>query len=121
MVVVGRIEALDQRARDVGAAAVLGEAEERPRAFAEALDQPGLGQQLEMARDARLRLAQDVGEIGDGQLGLGQQREHAQPRLLAGRLERGVEGVETEHSAVCHSNQPGLWGRSHYIKISLYV
>ena len=36
-----------------------------------ALDQAGLGQQLEMARDARLRLAQDVGQVRDRQLGLG--------------------------------------------------
>ena len=57
-----------------------GQAEERPGALAEALDQAGLDQQLEMARDARLRLAQDVGEVGDGQLGLGQQRQDAQPR-----------------------------------------
>ena len=86
----------EQRARHLGAAAVLGQAEEGPGALAEALDQAGLGQQLEMARDARLRLAQDVGQVGDGQFGLGQQRQHAQPRLLAGRLEGRVEGVETE-------------------------
>ena len=49
-----------------------------------------------MARDARLRLAQDLGEVGDGQLGLGQQRQDAQARVLAGRLERRVEGVECE-------------------------
>ena len=55
-----------------------------------------------MARDARLRLAQDVGEVGDGQLGLGQQRQHAQARLLAGRLEGGVEGIEAELGAGGH-------------------
>ena len=32
---------------------------------------PGFGQQLEMARDARLRLPQDLGEVGDRQFGLG--------------------------------------------------
>ena len=57
---------------------------------------PASASSLQMARDARLRLAQDVGEVGDGQLGLGQQRQHAQARLLAGRLERRVEGIETE-------------------------
>ena len=53
-----------------------------------------------MARDARLRLAQDVGEVGDGQFGLGQQRQDAQARLLAGGLEGGVESVETEPAAL---------------------
>ena len=90
------IEPRDQRARELGAAAALGQAEERPGALAEALDQAGFGQQLEMARDARLRLAQDLGEVGDRQLGLGQQRQDAQPRGLAGRLERGVEGIERQ-------------------------
>ena len=91
-----------QRARHLGAAAMLGQAEERPGALAETLDQAGLGQQLEMARDARLRLAQDVGQVGDGQLGLGQQRQHAQARFLAGRLEGGVEGIEAELRTVAH-------------------
>ena len=115
---------VEQRARDVGAAAVLGQPEERPGALAEALDQAGFGQQLEMARDARLRLAQDVGEVGDGQLGLGQQRQHAQARLLAGGLERRVEGIETEPAVVAHVGSlgfmPDAWAASHHIKISLY-
>ncbi len=49
-----------------------------------------------MAGDARLGLAEDVSEVGDGQLGLGQQRQDAQAGILARRLEGGVEGVETE-------------------------
>lgn len=85
---------IEQRARHFGGTAVLGETEERPGAFAEALDQPGLDQELEVPGDARLRLAQDVGEVGDGQFGLGQQRQHTQPRLLARRFQRGVEGIE---------------------------
>ena len=57
---VGRIEPPDQRLRDVGDAAALAEAIERPAPLAEAIDQPGFGQQLQMSRDARLRLAQDL-------------------------------------------------------------
>ena len=93
---IGGIEPLDQLAGELGAAAALAQAEERPGAFAEALDQAGLGQQLQMARDARLRLAQDVGEVGDGQLGLAEQRQDAQPRALAGGLESAVEGLESQ-------------------------
>ena len=47
-----------------------------------------------MARDARLRLAEDLGEIGHRQLGLGQQHQHAQPRVLTRGLEGCVESVE---------------------------
>jgi hypothetical protein len=63
---VGRIEALEQRARHRRPAAGFGQAEKGPGALAEALDQPGLRQQPQMARDARLRLPQDVGQVGDG-------------------------------------------------------
>ena len=107
---VGRVEPSEQRARDFGAAAVLGQAEERPGALAKALDQPGFGQQLEMARDARLRLAQDVGEVGNGQFGLGQQRQDAQARLLTRRLEGGVEGVEAELWPLCSSSRACRYG-----------
>ena len=85
------IEPRDEVARQRRAAAALAQPEERPGAFAEALDQSGLGQQPQMPRDARLRLAQDVGEIGDRQLGLGQQRDDAQARLFAGGLQGAVE------------------------------
>ena len=84
----------DQAARDVGAAAAagaagaLGQAEKRPRAFAEALDQSGLGQKPQMARQPRLRLAQDFGELGDGQLGFGEQDQDAQARRLGRGFER---------------------------------
>ncbi len=90
------IEPRDHGARDVGGAAALAETEERPRAFAEALDQPGLGEQPQMPRQPRLRLAQDLGEVGDRQLGLGDQRQDAQPRGFAGRLEHGGQGWEGE-------------------------
>ena len=88
------VEPGDQRARKLRAAALLGHAEERPGAFAEALDQAGLDQEPEMPRDARLRLAENLREVGHRQLGLGQQNQHAQPRVLARRLEGGVEGIE---------------------------
>ena len=62
---VGRIEPRDQQLRDVGNAAALAEPIERPAPLAEAIDQPGFGEQLQVPRDARLRLAQDLGEVGD--------------------------------------------------------
>src|SRR5262249_27951539 len=94
--VVGGIEPNDELARELGGAATLAQAKEGPGAFAEALDQTGLGQEPQMARDARLRLAQDVGELGDGQLGLRQERKDAQPCGLAGGLEGGVERGKRE-------------------------
>ena len=95
---VGRIEARDQRAGE--RAAAVGEAEEGPRALALALGEAGLDQQLEMARDARLRLAEDGDELADRQLGFAEQAEEAQPRHLACRLEAGQEGRRNRSSAV---------------------
>ena len=83
-----------------------GEPEKRPGAFAETLDQPGLDQELEVARDARLRLPQNLGEIGHRQFGLAEQREDAQARLLAGGLEGGVEGVEWQVGRISHGKYP---------------
>ena len=78
-----------------------------------------------MARDAGLRLAQDGGEIGDGQLRLGQQREDAQPRGLAGGLERAIERLEWQVGSGGHAwaslsvRSPRDFGED--IKISLYA
>ena len=49
-----------------------------------------------MARDARLRLAQDFGEVGDREFGFGEQREDAQARALAGGAQGRMQGVEIE-------------------------
>ena len=49
--------------------------------------EPRLGQELQVARHARLRLAEDGDEFADRELGLVEQAEDPQPRLLARRLE----------------------------------
>ena len=59
-----------------------------------------------MARDARLRLPQNLGEVGHRQFGLGQQHQDAQARFLAGRLEGGVEGVELQVGRTAHGKYP---------------
>ncbi len=96
------IESGDQFARELGRAATLGEPEKRPGALAEALDQTGFGQQLEMARDARLRLPQYLGQVGHRQFCLAEQHEDAQARFLAGRLERGIKGIEFQVGRSVH-------------------
>jgi hypothetical protein len=100
-----------------GGATLMGDEEEGPGAFAVALDQPGLDEQLEVARDARLRLAENGDEFGDGQLRLGEQREQAQPCLLARRGKGGEQGLEGGGSLVFwHGRRPV----PEHIKICLY-
>src|SRR4029077_2189997 len=107
---VGWIEPIDQRASDVAAAPMLGKAEEGPGPLTEAFDQAGLREKPQMARNTRLRLSKDVGEIGHGELRLGQQRYNAQACLLTRRLERRIEGIETEFVVAGH--QTGPFGRA---------
>ena len=76
------------RTRDDGAGkcslgAGVGEPEENPRPFAEALDEPGIGHELQMPADAGLALAEDLGEVLDVQLTAGKEREDAQARGFA--------------------------------------
>ena len=53
-----------------------------------------------MARQPRLRLAQDFREVGNREFGLGDEREDAQPRRFAGGLEGRGEGREGELGSV---------------------
>ncbi len=103
------IELRCQRAGKFGLVAVIGQAKERPRPFAKPHHQPRFRQQPQMARYARLGLAQDFGELRDRHLGLGQEREQAQPRLLTGCLEHGGKFVESE----------AILSHAPHIKISL--
>ena len=88
------VERRDDAARDIGLRRRLREAVERPGALAMAGDHAALDHHLEMARDARLRLAEDFGEVGDGQFAARQERQDAQARLLAGRAQHREHGIE---------------------------
>ena len=76
--------------------------EERPGPFAAALDEAGLDEELEMARDARLRLAQDRHDLADRQLRLGEQRQKTQARLLSGGVQRRKRRVEGQFGDGLH-------------------
>ena len=85
---VGAVDALQHQAGQLAALAGLGQAEIHPAAFRRALDQPRLGQQLEVPADARLALAEDARQVLDVELARRQQHQHAQPRGLGHRLQR---------------------------------
>ena len=77
----------DHALHEVASRVVVGDAEERPRALLVALHQPGLHQQLEMARDARLRLVEDVGKVGNGQVAARNEHQDAQAAGFGRRLQ----------------------------------
>ena len=70
--------AIEQREHRPGAAGV-GERQEHPAAFLAPLDHAGVGENLQMARDPRLALAEHQRQLADRQLHDPQQREDAQP------------------------------------------
>ena len=92
MTVSRRIEPRDQRARQLAQPARARRAGRTPsEPSRKRSTSPASASSLRWREIARLRLAQDVGEVGDRELGLGEQRQHAQPGLLARRLEGAVE------------------------------
>ena len=86
---VGRVEARDDGAGEHRFGAGIGETEEHPGALAEAPDQPGFGHQFQVPADARLALAEDLGQVLDVQLARGEQRQDAKPRGLARGAQAG--------------------------------
>ncbi len=59
-----------------------------PVPLAVAGQQPGLGQQLQMTRDAGLALAEDVDQFADRQFASGQELDETEPRRFTQRPER---------------------------------
>jgi hypothetical protein len=59
-----------------------------PAALAEALDQACLGEQLQVAADTGLALAEDDCQVLDAQFAARKEKQDAQARRLGGCLER---------------------------------
>ncbi len=91
---VARVKVRDQAVGNIRGAAVLAEPKECPRAFAEALDQAGFGEETQMPRKPRLGLPKDFGEVGDGQFGFREQRQNTQPRGFTGGFERARQSLK---------------------------
>ena len=104
---IGRFGGIEKLAGERDGRAALAQPEERPGAFLVAVDQSGFRQQLQMARNARLGLAENIGEIRDGQVAMRQQREQAKACRFARRLQDLHDVVQSEFLHVAHglSNQ----------------
>ena len=72
----------------------MGQAIEHPGPLRQPLDQPGIGQKLQMPRDPGLALVQHLGDLPHRQLPIAQQRDQPEPRGLPGGAQRIQEGVE---------------------------
>ena len=87
---VDRIEAPDEFASE--SRTLLGQAKKGPRAFAASDREPGFDQELQMPRDAGLRLAENGDKLAHRQLNLVEQAEDPEPRLFGRGFEIGEEG-----------------------------
>ena len=65
---------------------------EHPAAFRHPVQQSGVAEQTQMARDAWLALTEHLSDLGDGQLALGKNAKQPQSRRLSGSPKR-VEKV----------------------------
>ena len=83
-----------ERAREPGTLAALGPPVEHPAALAEPVEQPGLGQDLQVAGDARLALAQDLDQLADGPFALRADRQQTQARRVRGGTDAVQQAVE---------------------------
>ena len=81
-----RPPSIDQREQRLDALGV-GKRQENPAAFLAALEHAGVGEDLEVARHARLALPEHLRQLADRQLHQPQQRDDAQPRRVGKRLE----------------------------------
>ncbi len=86
---VGGVEPADEVAGE--RAALVGEAKEGPRPLALPRGEARLDEQLQMAGDARLGLAENGDQLADGELGRFEQAEDPEPCLLTRRRENGEQ------------------------------
>ena len=71
-----------------------GQRQEHPAAFLAPLDDAGIGEDLDVARDPRLALGENLGQFADRQFHPPQEREDAQPRRVRKRLEQVGKGKD---------------------------
>ena len=88
--------------RDAGEQAVhqLGlrrQAEPDVRPLAHPLEHAGIAEQPEVAGEARLRLAEDLGQFDDAERAAGGKREQAQPGRLGAGAKGGEKGIHRLH------------------------
>jgi hypothetical protein len=96
---VGRVERAEEMLGEPRAGLGLGEPEIGERALGRAGDQAGIEEELQVARDARLALPEDGGEVLDGEVAGREQRQDSQPRRLAGGPQRRNHCIMPEPTA----------------------
>ena len=91
---------------------LLPEAEQHPVSFLVAADEAGIRHQLQMAADARLALAQDLGQFAHIGLAMGEDEQDAYSRRFRGGTQAGQQFVHGQHLynyiniSLCRSQQP---------------
>jgi hypothetical protein len=90
----GLAQKVGQRGQQSGTTALTQRrAQEYPAAFAAALGKPGVAQDLDMTRDARLALLEDLRQFADRKLHAGQQPHDPQ----AGGIGKSAKGIKHGH------------------------
>src|SRR5690606_13369528 len=110
-----RLDRLHDRAGEI-AARTIAQAAEHPASLPHTLDEPGLAEQLHVAADARLALAENAGEVLHVELARGEQQEDAQARRIRGGLQPRYRLLDLQLTRTRHPRPPC---RGDHINISL--
>jgi hypothetical protein len=76
---IGAVELREEALNEAGRGLAPCQGVVHPLTMPQALDQTGLAEDLQMARDPGLTLAHDLREVGDAEIARGAQRQEAQP------------------------------------------
>ena len=100
------IDHVHQRPRAIG----IGQRKEHPAAFLAAIDDAGIAQDLDVARDARLALVEHLRELADRQFHRPQQGKDPQPRGIGQSLEqvRQAEASRSRNKDIKKSLYPSI-------------
>jgi hypothetical protein len=92
-----RRQEIEDLACDAPARAIAMQPIEHPAALRQPVEQPGIAELLEMARNPGLALAEDLGELADGELAMGAERHQAQARRLRRSPQAGKDLFQVGH------------------------
>ena len=93
---IERVDGVEHVVGELAERAVGDDREVDPRTFAVTVHQAGIGEQLEVPRDAWLGLTADLREVGDGQFAMTQQGDQPQTRVFPDRPQRGQRGCRAQ-------------------------
>jgi hypothetical protein len=99
-----------QKIRELRTFSAIGRPVEYPAAFLESLKQICFAEQLQVPRNARLALPENLRQLGNRELGFAQEQDQAKPGRIARRAQHGQKLVHDayKHIFMCLCNSKAV-------------